>query len=99
VLRLRGVRRRAGLLVFLLVPALLARGMSRRVAFDLPLAVLALLFFLPLAARSGLPCPRCGRPFFMKLDAGGGRPWFGNSLARSCRNCGLPLRSPGEHER
>ena len=33
------------------------------------------------------PCPRCGKPFFMK--------WWGyNTFARRCLHCKLPLNAP-----
>lgn len=44
------------------------------------------VMFILLSLYSGLiPCPRCGKPFFLK----GG---YGNALARRCLNCKLPIK-------
>ena len=59
-------------------------------------ASIVALLALPLFARAGMPCPRCGKPYFQKLDERGAKTWHGNSLSRHCLNCALPLWAPGE---
>ncbi len=47
-----------------------------------------------LVGRAGMPCPRCGKPYFQKVDARGRKRW-GNTLVRRCVNCALPMWHPG----
>ena len=54
---------------------------------------------LPLFARAGMPCPRCDKPYFQKLDEHGAKTWRSNTFTRHCLNCGLPMWSPGEPSR
>jgi hypothetical protein len=82
--------------LFYVFPSLVARGVLGERGFIVVVSLLAMVVFLPLMARAGMICPRCTKPFFMRLDSDGGKPWFGNTLARTCRNCGLPLWAPGE---
>ncbi len=60
----------------------------------LPIGIFVCVCMLPFVSRAGMPCPRCGKPFFMRVDSRGSKRW-GNSLARRCLNCALPLWQPG----
>jgi hypothetical protein len=59
------------------------------------LAVLGWVCALPIMARAGMPCPRCNKPFFQKVNERGGKTWRSNTLSRTCVNCGLALWAAG----
>ena len=92
-----------GLVTFALVTVACVKWLLPRLEWErhpqivvVALGLLAYLCALPIFARAGMPCPRCGAPFFIKVDDRGQKTWRSNTLSRHCLNCGLALWSPGD---
>src|SRR3954471_8603017 len=77
------------------LPAVVVLGVPMKwvTASDLPVALLASAWMTGILLagwRAGVfPCPRCGRPFFL-------RGMIGKLLARECVHCGLPKYAPAD---
>ena len=86
----------AGSAVFLqvLIPRLGWVESEQRVL--MAFALFVYLCALPIFARAGMRCPRCGKPYFQKVDDQGMKTWRSNTLSRRCLNCALPLWAPGQ---
>jgi hypothetical protein len=82
-------RRRTFRLIIASLPAVLGLGyaLSRLPDSGIPLLVLAILWMLAFAVScihmSGTPCPRCGRPFFLRWGEL-------NPFSSQCQHCGCP---------